>query len=64
MRQGKGDKDRVVMLPASLMPGLRAQLAASREVSGQDVEDGQAGVEMPDALERKDPRAGAGWGWF
>ena len=64
MRQGKGGKDRVVMLPASLMPGLRAQLAARREVSGQDVKDGQAGVEMADALERKDLGAGASWAWF
>ncbi|WP_157256388.1 integron integrase, partial [Pelomonas sp. Root1217] len=64
VRQGKGGKDRVVMLPASLTPGLRAQLAASREVWCRDVEDGRTGVAMPDALERKYPRAGASWGWF
>jgi integron integrase len=64
VRQGKGGEDRVVMLPASLMPGLRAQLAASRQVWCQDGEDGRAGVEMPDALARKYPRAGASWGWF
>ncbi|MDN3920405.1 integron integrase [Roseateles violae] len=64
VRQGKGGKDRVVMLPASLVPGLRAQLAAGRQVWYRDVEDGRAGVEMPYALERKYPRAGASWGWF
>lgn len=64
VRQGKGGKDRVVMLPASLATGLRAQLAACRQVWYRDVEDGRAGVEMPYALERKYPRAGASWSWF
>jgi integron integrase len=64
VRQGKGGKDRVVMLPASLVQGLRTQLATSRQVWFKDVEDGRAGVEMPYALDRKYPRAGASWGWF
>lgn len=64
VREGKGGKDRVVMLPDSLVPDLRAQLARSRLVWNADVAAGQAGVELPHALERKYPRAGSSWGWF
>jgi integron integrase len=64
VRQGKGGKDRVVMLPQSLVLPLREQLARARLVWAADVESGHAGVELPHALERKYPRAGASWGWF
>lgn len=63
VRQGKGDKDRMVMLPRSLVLPLRDQLGRVRQVWAADVESGCAGVEMPYALERKYPRAGASWGW-
>lgn len=53
VREGKGGKDRVVMLPQSLLAALRAQLGACREVWQGDVDEGRAGVEMPYALERK-----------
>jgi integron integrase len=64
VRQGKGGKDRVVMLPASLLVDLREQLGCGRQVWWADVESGRAGVEMPYALERKYPRAALSWGWF
>lgn len=64
VRAGKGGKDRVVMLPQSLVPALRRQLAQARLVWTGDVEAGRAGVELPDALERKYPRAGRSWNWF
>jgi integron integrase len=64
VRSGKGGKDRVVMLPQSLHAELRAQLARGRTVWAADVEANQSGVEMPDALERKYPRAGQSWAWF
>ncbi len=64
VRQGKGDKDRVVMLPQSLVAPLRAQLGVSRQTWAEDVEADCAGVQMPGALARKYPRAGASWGWF
>lgn len=64
VRQGKGGKDRVVMLPQSLVLPLREQLGRVRQVWAADVESGHAGVELPYALERKYPRAGASWGWF
>lgn len=64
VREGKGGKDRVVMLPQSLVGGLRGQLNAARSLWTLDQEAGRGGVFMPDALERKYPRAGSSWGWF
>jgi len=64
VRHGKGGKDRVVMLPQSLVPGLRQQLAHARGLWEADQCEGRAGVFMPYALERKYPRAGASWSWF
>jgi integron integrase len=64
VREGKGAKDRVVMLPASLVPKLREQLARGRLLWAADREAGAAGVFMPDALDRKYPRAAASWTWF
>jgi integron integrase len=63
VREGKGAKDRVVMLPRSLEQPLREQLALSRRLWEQDRAAGRAGVFMPDALERKYPRAGQSWPW-
>ena len=64
VRCGKGGKDRVVMLPATLVDGLRAQLHHARRLWEADTHTGRGGVQMPDALERKYPRAGASWSWF
>jgi integron integrase len=64
VRQGKGSKDRVVMLPASLVPKLKLQLDAARHLWREDRASGQGGVSMPDALDRKYPRAGHSWAWF
>ncbi len=64
VREGKGGKDRVVMLPQSLLAPIRAQLGSCRQVWQADVDEGRTGVEMPHALERKYPRAGSSWGWF
>ena len=64
VREGKGGKDRVLMLPQSLEPALRAQLAHAHGLWERDQADAKGGVEMPDALARKYPRAGASWPWF
>lgn len=64
VRSGKGDKDRVVMLPRALAPRLQAQLVQARAVWGQDRATGRGGVYLPHALERKYPRAGESWAWF
>jgi integron integrase len=64
VREGKGGKDRVVMLPQSLAGPLREQLAGAQRLWLQDRRLGHGGVFMPDALERKYPRAGESWSWF
>lgn len=63
VRDGKGGKDRVVMLPRAIESQLRAQLARSRALWDADRRLGAAGVEVPHALEKKYPRAGESWAW-
>jgi integron integrase len=63
VREGKGAKDRVVMLPRSLEQPLRDQLALARKLWEEDRAANLAGVFMPDALARKYPRAGQSWPW-
>lgn len=64
VRAGKGGKDRVVMLPAALVPALRQQLQRARVLWQADADAGRSGVQMPDAVDRKYPRAGHSWAWF
>ena len=64
VRQGKGRKDRVVMLPGTLQPALKDQLRQAHALWDSDIASGRSGVALPDALERKYPRAGHGWAWF
>ncbi len=64
VREGKGFKDRVVMLPLALVSALRDQLGRTRMLWEDDRNAGRAGVHMPFALDRKYPRAGASWAWF
>ncbi|MHB1668490.1 MAG: integron integrase [Thiomonas sp.] len=64
VRQAKGDKDRVVMLPRTLHDALKAQIARARAIWTHDREVGAAGVEVPDALSVKYPKLGCRWGWF
>jgi integron integrase len=64
VREAKGGKDRVVMLPDALREPLRVQLAQVHELWSQDRADGVPGVQMPHALAAKYPRASATWGWF
>lgn len=64
VRQAKGNKDRVVMLPRSIETDLRTQLLSARAQWAQDHRAGHAGVEVPHALEKKYPRVGQTWGWF
>ena len=64
VRQAKGGKDRVVMLPKSLHEALKSQVFRARAVWSHDREAGFAGVEVPDALGVKYPDVGCRWGWF
>jgi integron integrase len=63
VRDGKGNKDRVTILPASLVPHLRAHLERVRELHDQAIKQGFGGVILPYALERKYPHAHLQWGW-
>ena len=64
VRQAKGGKDRVVMLPRSLRAAIEAQLARGRAIWSHDREVQAEGVEVPDALAVKYPDLGCRWGWF
>jgi len=63
VRDGKGRKDRVTMLPRSVAADLRAQLARARALHARDLEAGFGAVALPDALARKYPGAARDWGW-
>lgn len=64
VRDGKGGKDRVVMLPRALEAPLRTQLDLARRYWLNDRQDETGGVWMPNALAVKNPRAAASWAWF
>ena len=63
VRDGKGGKDRVTMLPRLVAPALREQLAAARAVHRRDLAEGWGRVDLPGALARKYPNASAEWRW-
>jgi len=63
VRRGKGGKDRVTMLPESMMAPLGRHLARVREVHQRDLAGGGGAVVLPDALERKLPSAAKEWAW-
>ena len=64
VREAKGGKDRVVMMPRSLAPDLRLQMLTSRAQWEADRQAQRGGVETPHALEQKYPKVGHTWGWF
>jgi integron integrase len=64
IRQGKGGKDRLTMLPLSLVQPLRDQLAYAKALYEDDRRHRRHGVMLPGALERKYPAAGTQWGWY
>jgi integron integrase len=63
VRDGKGGKDRRTMLPESLVEPLRKHLRVVKAVHEKDLADRWGRVEMPNALERKYPRAPTDWRW-
>jgi integron integrase len=60
---GKGDKDRVTVLPEMLVPALRARLEELRTLWEEDRRVGLAGVWLPEGLAKKYPKAGENWEW-
>ena len=63
VRDGKGAKDRVTMLPQPTIEPLRRQLAAAKVLHDADLAAGYGDVELPDALARKYPRVPYEWAW-
>ena len=63
VRDGKGMKDRVTMLPGRLRRQLREHLAHAKAVHERDLQLGFGSVYLPDALGRKYPNAHRSWMW-
>jgi integron integrase len=63
VRSGKGDRDRVTMLPEALAPFLTEQLRRGHQQHALDLAAGAGWVELPAALARKYPNVGREWGW-
>jgi integron integrase len=63
VRAGKGNKDRVTMLPESLRTALLEKLEQVRAVREKDLREKCGGVSLPDGVERKLPNAGREWLW-
>ncbi len=63
IRDGKGQKQRVTMLPTSLVELMEAHLVRVRRLHHSDTAAGLGRVHLPFALDRKYPNAAAEWGW-
>jgi integron integrase len=63
VKSGKGDKDRVTMLPRSLIPSLKLHLDRIYELYKRDMLQGYSGVTLPYALATKYPNAPTEWCW-
>ena len=63
VREGKGRKDRLTMLPERFLPELREHLEAVRQIHIRDLHHGYGEVFMEQGLARKYPRAGREWVW-
>jgi integron integrase len=63
VRDGKGEKDRVTLLPESVIEPLQKHLPEVKKQHEADLKAGFGTVHMPYALERKYPRKNKQWGW-
>jgi len=63
VRDGKGEKDRLTLLPESITADLERHLRHVRLIYEDDLQDGFGNVYLPFALERKYPNAAHEWGW-
>ncbi|NQU38937.1 MAG: integron integrase [Lentisphaerae bacterium] len=63
VRSGKGQKDRVAVLPSELVPELKAHVEKVRLLHEKDLAAGTGTVHLPFALDRKYPNANKEWGW-
>ncbi len=63
VRDGKGNKDRTTILPASIKTELQGHLAKVKSLHEKDISSGYGEVYLPDALELKYPKASKEWHW-
>jgi integron integrase len=63
VRESKGSKDRVTMLPQTVIQPLQVHLGRVHALHKRDLAEGYGEVWLPEALSRKYPRAGYEWGW-
>ena len=63
VRDAKGDKDRVTLLPESIIEPLKQHLIQVKNLHEKDLRQGYGMVYLPDALERKYKNANKEWGW-
>ena len=63
LREAKGNKDRVTMLPESGVPSLKDHLLHVEQLFENDLKQGYGRVYLPHALERKYPKTNRQWGW-
>jgi integron integrase len=63
VRSGKGGKDRVTMVPESLVERLLAHRERLQRLHAEDRQENAPGVWLPEGLERKHPQAGKAWEW-
>ncbi len=63
VRSGKGNEDRVTMLPRILVPDLQKHLEKVQNLHNRDLKLGHGEVVLPDALATKYPNAAYEWGW-
>jgi integron integrase len=63
VREGKGNRDRVTMLPRTVQEPLLAQIGCVRRLHELDLLQGLPGVSLPDAVARKYPQASRQWAW-
>jgi integron integrase len=63
VHQSKGAKDRVTILPDSVIPDLRRQLNVAQDIHAKDIAAGFGEAPLPYALHRKYPNIAREWGW-
>ncbi|HEX8299482.1 MAG TPA: integron integrase, partial [Rubricoccaceae bacterium] len=63
VREGKGDRDRIALLPSSVEDALRDQIEGVRRLHRRDLDDGCGAVHLPHALAHKYPNAATETGW-
>jgi len=63
VRDGKGKKDRITVLPEGVKPALKEHLVYVKRLHQNDLDAGCGRVYLPNALARKYPNADRQWGW-